>query len=195
MKELDTKRGMSAFKYYRAWFKARRLRIPNKDTFVVSKMYNTFFKFAVFAKDMGIPDTTLYIKFMVKNTVMPAHWYNSDIYNYFMDSFDKDYDPMTHVRITFTSIERISKALDCKMGDVFSHLHPSDVIKLIQSRNLSPWVLLLSKKFAAFLKNDVNAEERKLIEDVIKLNRWETILENQRSRIPEIKKYVAQLDL
>ena len=92
-------------------------------------------------------------------------------------------------------MERIAKSLECPMGEIFTHLQVSDVIKLIQSRNLSPWVLLLSKKFKAFYKTTPTTEERRLLEDVIKLGRWQLIMETKKQLIPETKKYLDQLDL
>lgn len=195
MGELDTRRGISAFRYYRLWFEKRNLMIPKKETFITSKYYNTFFKFAEFAKDMGIPDVELYIKLMSEDGVLPAHWYNKDIYDYFLEKFDTEFEPKVHTRITLGSMERIAKALDCPMSDIFIHLKPSDVIKLTQSRNLSPWVLLLSKKFKDFYQNHTNTEERQILMNVIKLGRWKMIMETKKHLIPETKSILDQLHL
>jgi hypothetical protein len=195
MGELDTRRGISAFRYYRLWFEKRKLLQPKKETFIVSKYYNTFFKFAEFAKDMGIPDVDLYIELMSLDAILPAHWYNKDIYAYFIEKFDTEYSPTVHTRVTLGSMERIAKALDCPMSEIFTHLKPSDVIKLTQSRNLSPWVLLLSKQFKVFYQTQVNTEERQLLMDVIKLGRWKLIMETKKHLIPETKAILDQLDL
>lgn len=195
MGELDTRRGMSAFMYYRQWFEKRNLPLPSKETFIVSKYYKTFFKFAEFAQSMGIPDVGLYIRLMSSEAILPVHWYNTDIYNFFLDQFDTEFSPTIHTRITLGSMERISKVLECPMSEIFAHLRVSDVIKLVQSRNLSPWVLLLSKKFKTFYQTVPTSEERTLLENVINLGRWKIIMDTKKHLIPETKKYLNQLNL
>lgn len=193
--ELESPQGMSAFKYYLAWFKYRHLKEPSKDTFINSKYYNALFSFVKYAKKMGIPDTNIYIQFMSRENILPSHWYNDDIYKFFIDYFDNDCDPQIHARVTLKSMDRLANHFQCKICEVFDHLRGADVIKLVQSRNLSPWILLFSKRFAEYLESETTTEEQKLIEQAVSLSKWKIILEAKRNHIPEIREYIAQLNL
>jgi hypothetical protein len=132
---------------------------------------------------------------MVRETIVPQHWYNPDIYDFFIDYFDNECSPNTHARITLTTLDKLATICECELGEVFDNLTPEDAIKLIQSRNLSPWIILLSLKFKTFLMNDVSTTQRALIENVIRMNRWKRIMEQKRNFIPEIKEYIRQVGL
>lgn len=195
LKELTTPKGITAFKYYTLWFSKRELLKPAKDSFISSRFYNVFLKFNKFVKSMGIPDIELYIQFMCRENILPAHWANADIYEYFMEYFDNECPIKKHIVITAKTLDKLTDILECEMSEVFTNMHASDMANLIQSRNLSPWVLLLSPKFREYLINDVTHEQRKLIESVIKVNRWKAIIESNRKSIPETKKIIKELGL
>lgn len=195
MIELETPAGITAYKYYKLWFKKRKLPEHPPSSFIVSRYYNSFFKFREFVTEMSIPDVPLYIEFMSNERIIPQHWYNSDIYNYFMDYFDKDCSPKLHLRITLSNIDRLASTLGCELDAVFSHLHPVTVAEFIKSRNLSPWVMLLSVRFEEFLKTMVTEEERLLIESAIDIKRWKLIMDKNRNIIPDIKTYLTQVNL
>ena len=195
MQELSTSTGVLAYKHYSLWFKKRKLLIPNKESFVVSRYYKTFFSFTKFTKKMGVPDVDLYIGFMARENILPQHWSNPDIYNYFLDYFDNECKVTTHLRITIKTMERLASILECKLDEVFDNLDVDDCIKLIQSRNFSPWVLLLSSKFKTFISDNATNEQLKLIEEVMKVNRWKTIMEKNRDKIKTTKQYIHEFNL
>jgi hypothetical protein len=194
-KELHTDLGKLAFSHYRTWFDKRNIPPPKKELFIGSKYYKSFIKFAEFSKKMGIPDNELYIELMSQDSILPQHWYNEDVYDYFLNHLDKECNPETLIRITLQNMEKISNGFECQIKEIFDFLRPSDVIRLIQSRNFSPWVLLLSKRFKAFLQTVPNYEEKRLIEKAINVDRWKTLMEVKRNHIPKTKTYLKQLDL
>ena len=194
MMVLETPSGITAYGYYKTWFQKKKMNIPTKNTFISSRHYNPFFTFAKFVKQMGIPDTKIYIEFMVERGVMPQHWYHSAIYGVFIDHFDNTCPMTTHTRITLFTMDRLATTFECEIGDVIFKLKAGDLAKLIQSRNLSPWVLLLSEKFRIMLTS-IPVSERDYIESVINLNRWKLIVERNRNHRAETKSYLDQLDL
>lgn len=193
--EVNTPRGERVFDYYVLWFKERSLPAPSKEIFIGSKYYNTFFKFHEYATKMHIPDINLYIKLMSKESILPQHWYNDDIYNFFLDHLDNECSYMTHVRITLSSLERLASSLDCKISEVFDKIGGRKIIDFIQSRNFSPWVLLFSNKFKQFLQNSASPEEHTLVEKVIDLDKWRKIIADHEDDASAVKDYLKQLDL
>lgn len=195
LEELRTPKGMKAYRLYKKWFTIRKLMVPEESSFIASKYYNVFFTFSKFVRDMGIPDVDLYIKFMAEENILPSHWYNSEIYEYFMNYFDDGVSPIIHAKITLKSMEKLATVLECDMKDVFKNIRTGDIVNLIQSRNLSPWCLLLSKEFKKYLINEISSGERQLIEDVMSINKWKIIFERKRNYIPKVLKIVNQVSL
>lgn len=193
--ELKTKDGIQAFRCYRLWFKARNFIPPTQRTFVTSTHYKAIFRFVKFRKKMAIPDNKIYIEIMASNEIMPCHWYNDDIYRYAMKKFDVEYSPQTHARITITTLEKLSKIFKCEIGEVFDHLRPLDTVNLIQTRNLSPWILLLSPRFKRYLETETNEQERGMICHAMNIKRWKSLLKLKKKYIPKSKEYIQQLNL
>ena len=192
---LCTNEGVEAYTCYKTWFKKKKQFTPSQQVFIGSRYYNPFIKFAEFSKRVAIPDVDMYIGLMVEKEVLPQHWYHNDIYEMFLEYLDYECSPQLHLRITLQTLERVSKIFECKMSEVFEELEPSDMVKLIQSRNISPWVVLLSSRFKSVLANDMIPIEREFVEDAIKLDRWKLIIKRGGKHIPEIRTYINQLDL
>lgn len=196
IKELENSNtGTQAFLLYKLWFTKRKLREPSIKSFVSSRYYNSFLKFIDFSRKVGIPDTGIYLDIMCSDNILPQHWYNQDIYNLFKSKFDSLVPPETQLRISFITIERVSKIFDCKLGDIFNYIDPIDLIKLIDSKNISPWLLLFSKKFKIYTSTIKNPEHITLLDNAIKINSWEVIIRQNSKSIENIKKYINAADL
>lgn len=196
MEALKTPDGKLAYEYYVTWFKKKKLptKRPSRTTFISSQFYNPFLSFTEFVKKMGIPDTDMYIGLMAERNVLPQHWYHPDIYDVFIDHLDNDVSMKVHTRITLTSLDKIAIAFECKIGEVFSLLKAGDLVNLIKSRNISPWVLLLSPKFKTFIST-CNSYESSLIQEAINIKRWKLVMSKNRHLTSETKSLLAQLDL
>lgn len=194
MGELKTTLGQTAFNYYLTWFRKRKYNPPSETTFIKSAYYTAFLKFAKFTRKMGVSDVDFYIELMSKDGTIPAHWYDPYIYDYFINCFDTQCSPINHVKITFSMLDKLATTFDCKLSEVFKNLRAGDMTNLIQSRNLSPWVLLLSGKFKEYLTS-ITPDERKLVESTIKVNHWKDIIRSNEKYIPKIKNYIKEADL
>jgi hypothetical protein len=193
--QLETTAGMMAFMCYQIWFKARGFRPPEKRAFVSSPLYTAFFRYVKYRGKMGIPDDKIYIGIMAEENILPQHWYNDDIYRFAMKKFDGEFDPKVHVRITLVTLDKLARKFDCEISEVFDHLRPSDTIKLIQSRNFSPWVLLLSPRFKKYLHEETTKEERMMISNAMNIKHWKLMFKIKKNKVPETKNYIDQLNL
>jgi hypothetical protein len=196
MMNLETPDGDAAYEYYATWFKKKRLptKRPTKRTFIGSQFYTPFLSFTEFVNKMGIPDTDMYIELMVDRGVLPQHWYHADIYDVFIDHLDNDCPMSVHTRVSIVALDKIATGFDCELSEVYSKLMLGDFINLIQSMNVSPWILLLSPRFKKFLST-CSSHERLSIEEVINVARWKLVMKQNRTLIPETKAFIDQLDL
>jgi hypothetical protein len=74
-------------------------------------------------------------------------------------------------------------------------LEPNEVIVLLRERQLSPWILLFSKKFKEMLVNRVSDEQRIIMESIIRPQYWTTKFKKLPNDVATMRKYVEELDI
>lgn len=190
-----TKRGATAFSDYNAWMAALGRRATTLDTFVDSKYFNTLVEFQKFAGEKGIPDKKLYIRYMASKQLLPNLWRDERVYQAFIAYFDEDVPPIRKVKISLSTIFTLSGIIGCKEKDVFKHLLPSEIARLICERRLSPWLLLLSKRFMHYLHMLTDQNHYIMINSLIDANQWRSTFRNNKETVEIVKGILSQLDL
>lgn len=193
--QIKTPMGQAAWSYYQKWMKAQRRASPSIETFLTSKFYSTFFKFAEFVQKVGLPDVDLFVWFMTEKKIQPVIWANDQIYTSYIEFIDKKADPQKEAQRTINYLFRIAEEFNCDVQDVFEHLHPNDVIQMLHRRQLSPWILLHSPKFKQFLINKTTKDERIVMETIIRPNYWAKKKNKHPEVVIQMKRYVRELDL
>lgn len=179
-----TKRGRFAYTLYKTWISVRGYRKPTIDIFIESKYYGTMFKFAEFYYETMLPDYTDYIKFVTKKGYLPHMWGMAEVYQEYIVLFDDRVKPIKQAEITFKFIDILANSVDVGYGDIFEHLYVNEVIKLIQCRRLSPWVLLQSKRFMEY-RTSLDDDECIALDSMLNLDVW----------IPRFTKYKRELKI
>lgn len=191
----ETKKGKKAFMLYREWLRLKH-RIPlSKETFITSRYYTPFMKFVDFAQRMAIPDTIDYIKLMVSLSMEPNLWVSLEVYQHYIDSFDKMYSANQQANISVNTFLQLSKIFECEPHEVFEELVADDIIKLIQAKKLSPWILLLSNEFLNFLQEKATSEQQIIIQTIINPRKWKTVFESKKQDVKHMKKIVKELGI
>ena len=193
--EIKTPLGQAAYSFYEKWMKLQRRRVPKLETFLTSRYYNTFIKFAKFSKKVGLPDINLFITYMIKTDIPPTIWCNDQVYVGFIEYLDKRADPTKQAQSTINYLFKIADSLDIDVSEVFEHLSGNDVIQMLHRRQLSPWILINSPKFKQFLIHRVTDEERITMTAIIRPPLWAEKKANHPEIIAQMKKYVQELNL
>jgi hypothetical protein len=189
-----TKTGKLALNYYNTWLNLRGRRSVNIETFTTCYYYKSFTKFVTFTKEMGIPNVKKFIELMVERDMPPNLWSHSAVYQNFIEWFDKNTHPLEFAKITANTILDLSKIFDCESREVFSYMLPLELINLIHSRKLSPWILLLSKAFQSYLSK-LPKHQFISIESVIDPERWMDKFSKNSELISDMKKIVRELNI
>ena len=195
IKVINTTTGRSAFRYYCEWRKCNNYKPPVLSTFIDSKYFNSFIKFVEYSKNMNIPEPNEYIKFMSSKQLLPQHWDNDNAYVEYIQYFDLNRTPREQVNTSITTLATMARIFECDVADVLDHLRPGEMIKLLQARKLSPWVLLFSDKFHKFLLNKVSMEQGIFIQNFINPTIWQQRFKNNPTLVNEIKNSVKNLKL
>lgn len=195
LKEFRTPLGQAAWAYYQEWMKSYRRAVPMSSTFLESKYYRTFIKFAEFAARVGIPDTTKFIWFMRQKDIQPALWTNSEVYAMYLEFLDMQATPMEQVKTSLKTLMKVSEDKEIDISKVFETLTPNQIITLLQQRRLSPWFLLCSKEFKRMLVHRTNDEQKVIFETIIRADYWAEKFAEHPAIVQKVKQYIGELSL
>lgn len=193
--QIKTPLGQAAWSYYQKWMKAQRRAIPSIETFLTSKFYTTFIKFAEFVQKTGLPDIDTFIWYMTEKKIQPVIWVNNEIYQSYLEFIDKKADPDKEAQRTIDYLFNIADEFECEVGEVFEYLIANDVIQMLTRRQLSPWILLHSPKFKQFLIHKTTTDERVVMETIIRVDYWAKKLAKHPEVVARMKRYTRELDL
>lgn len=186
--------GQAAYAFYADWMKSRKFSVPSSETFVNSKFFSAFFKYAEFvvSHDVAFPD--IYLKLMSERGLSPHIWCNDAAYSLYLSEIDSKTDPLLLVTNSVEYLMKVSEVADITIGSVFSLLSANELIDLIKKRELSPWLLFQSKSFCKKYKeyDDIDrAELKKVINPVY----WSTKFESNKELTAEIGKLADDIGL
>ena len=186
--EIKTPIGQTAFNSYQMWFRLKKKNIPDVITFLESKQYKPFIKFAEFIKRLKITEVELFIRMMNDIGILPAHWTRDEMYSQYLEYLDRKITPYKQVSITLRVIEKIVEAADCDTSEVFDVLTPSELIQLVRERKFTPWLLLKSPKFMVKFER-MSDEEKKIFLSLVRIEYWKTKFQNN----PDVNQYMRTL--
>jgi hypothetical protein len=187
--------GRVSYLLFNQWRKISGYPSVTVETFVGSRYFNAFQKFAQFSKSQNIPDKIGYIELMVSKGLMPFHWCDLDVYDFYVEHFDKEYTIDEKVNVSIETIREISKNNDCETSDVFEKITPIQALRYITARKLSPWLLLSSRKFMEFMTYRSTKEERLLFSSFVNVAEWKKYFLNNQEKVTEIKNINRQLGI
>lgn len=188
-KQFNSADGISAFNLYKTWMLKDKKRVtPSKISFIKSRYYTIFTNLNKFLKNKNVFDSTNYIDFCMSKKLLPNTWYMDDVYYEYLIFLDNEMSAEYNFECSLECISNIASLISCNKDEVFKYLTFDEVIKLIHSRNVSPWYLLLSKGFNNFYKK-LDPKEKIICDSLIKREKW---LEKMSSRKDFIKNIVTK---
>lgn len=143
--------GRRAFIYYKHW-QAIKGRQSELTTFISSRYYNSFVTLVEFIEQKMVPSPKKYIEYCEGKTLLPTMWKRGDVYLSYMKVYDKLVDPLEQVSSSIALIKKLASHIDCKPNEVFIYLYGGEVLKLLTTRQLSPYFCQFSNTFKVFLK-------------------------------------------
>lgn len=193
-KEIKTPTGQAAWNYYTTWMRKQHKLPPPIDTFLTSKYYRTFITFAEFVRKVQLPLPDKFIWYMVTRNYPPSLWKHDDVYDLYINFIDMTLSPMSQVTASIDMILKITDACEVDPSEFFTLLTPNEVIQLVRTRKISPWLLLFSKKFVEFFSN-MNLEQQRILEAIIQPSEWDDRKKKFETEVQTIKLYIQELGL
>lgn len=186
--------GQAAWQYYQMWFKALGRTVASDQTFLSSKFYATFVTFAKFARSINLQMVDKFICIMVARKFEPSQWSTNQAYVVFLEYLDSTAAPLELVKLSVSTIVSWSEKLEIDTCDFFDVLTVQEIIVLVQKRKLTPWLLLLSKKFIGSMER-AGSEQVAIMKDLIRPATWHHRLATHPELVGKIRELVAALGL
>jgi hypothetical protein len=139
--------GQAAYAAYGEWMRLQRRSVPPAETFMTSRQYNHFIKFAEWADKTAIPNVSSFIKLMVDSGTQPVLWCRSNTYELYLQHYDSTFPPEQQFVESLEQLKLMAIDHGCEVSELFQQLGAIELAKLVRRRKLSPWVLVVSPKF------------------------------------------------
>ena len=193
--ELRTVVGQAAWLYYQEWMKTGRKLVPNPKSFLGSRYYNAFMRFARHVRKVHLPDVHGFIKFMREHNMEPYMWTSDQVYPKYLEYLDRRSPPTKRANTTIDTFLAIAEKSERDVSEIFDIIDADDVITLLRRRSISPWILLNSDKFKEFYATKTNGEERIIIESLIRPDFWVEKFAKNPKMVETMKVIVEELNL
>ena len=192
--EIQTPLGQAAWSFYQKWLRGQRKMAPGISTFLTSRYYQTFMTFARFVRKVGIPDVNTYIWLMNDMKMTPMLWCHNETYTHYIEFLDRQSDPLSRAKTTIETLFRIAEAAEIDVDEVFEIITTAELIGLLQQRRLSPWLLIKCPKFWKMVQQ-CSAEEKQIIESIIRPGYWRKKFSDQPEMADKMKAMAEELNL
>lgn len=193
--EIQTPDGQAGWHYYQLWMRAQKRMAPPASSFLASKYYRTFINFAKHVKSVGLPKPERFIWLMKEKELQPTIWTNDEVYSMYIEFLDRQSTPLEQAKLSIETLLNIADKRSVDVCDVFDVLTPNEVLQLIRRRQLSPWLLLFSKKFKILFKQKATDEQRLILETMIRGDYWAEKLADHPKEQHTIKQLVTELNV
>ena len=97
--QIRTPLGQAALSYYQLWFKQQRKMIPTLSSFLESRYYKTFIKFAEFFQYVKLPMPHVFINLMITKKFQPSMWCMDEVYSLYLNYLDTKMQPIERVKL------------------------------------------------------------------------------------------------
>lgn len=194
--EFHSPTGQAAWNYYQHWMRQmKRLPPSGGQSFLSSKYFRTFINFVNWIKAVDLPRPEKFIWLMVQKDYPPTIWQTDEAYSLYLEFLDRKVPPLEQVNLSIETLFKYAEKTDVDISDIFTKMHPADLIQMLRTRRLSPWLLLCTTKFGAFFKNQTTPEQRIILETLIRADYWFDKMEQHDEDVVAIKKLVLAMGI
>lgn len=190
--------GKRAYVIYATWLQKNKFSVPTISTFIDSRYFSAFIKFAEFASKVGLTSVDVYIDTMLELDYPPAMWRRNEAYIAYLDKID-NLDLTTLLDNSLSSLIKLLEKYEIEndnFDELFVHLGHKKLTRLFIKRELSPFLFFVSKKLKTFIESDKH--EREEFIKATQLNAWGLRLRaipNISDTIQNFKKQLKEIGL
>jgi len=113
----------------------------------------------------------------------------------YIEHLDRTSQPLDQAKLSVQTLLDLADKRNVDVSEIFDHIPLNDVVQLVRRRQLSPWLLLCSRKFKQVLRDRATPEQKIIVETIIRPDYWVEQLEKHPNELAVIKQYVAELSV
>jgi hypothetical protein len=132
---------------------------------------------------------------MVKLDIHPKDWTNTKVYDHYISQIDGILTPDEQFDESLDTLFELAQIYECDIKEVFLFMEANDIIRLVQAKKLSPWLILHSRQFHKFINTEMTREQRILLEQYINPSRWGIVFSKFPTETLKFKQKVNKLKL
>ena len=133
---------------------------------------------------------------MVEKKYPPTLWTNDEIYTSYLEFLDHKTPPLEQVKYSIQSLLSYADKHEIDISEVFNQLRPTEVIHMVRTRQLSPWLLIFCTSFKVMVRDRVSPEQSVILETLIRPEYWISKIDEQPPEtIEKIKEIAKELNL
>jgi hypothetical protein len=193
--EFNTQNGQLAYLIYKKWLLKNKHGVARKDSFLNSSYYRTFTNIARFVISVDIINIDMFVEFMVRRKYRPHIWTDVTAYTQFLEHLDNKERPKKIIDISINTIMKECDKRDISTSEFFNHLDSHDIIHLLETRKLSPWILFFSDKFKTFYRSKPNVDQKIIINSFLNVESWKKRFNKHPVIVKKVKVYIKELEL
>lgn len=188
--------GQAAWIHYQTWMRKMN-RIPPSSglSFMSSKYFRTFINFTEYVRKVSLPNVDKFIWLMVQKDFPPTLWVTNDAYEIYLEFLDHKLTPMEQTQTSIKTLIKVAEKHEVDLAEVFTKLGIPDLIRMLQTRQLSPWLLLHSAKFKEIYRNQCSMEQKMIMGTLIKGDFWAQKIEDNPESVEKIKLLVSEMGI
>lgn len=193
-KAFKTQTGQAAFAAYQKWLKFRGYREPTTDQFLDSRHFKPFLRFVIFSKKVALPAPDKFLEYMAKKEILPKDWTSDLVYQHYIDKVEKLLTYQEQAEVCVNTISELARIYECETSEVFQHMTPNTLIRIVQAKKLLPIFLLNSTKFRWFKRHEMARPEQVMLEHYMDSDHWNKIIKES-NEIDVVKQYVNSVGI
>lgn len=189
----DEKNIKLGFNCWLKWYELSGTNINNNkkykfEDFMKSKYYFAFIKLGKHVIDTKLLNVELFIKYVIKNRIKLDDWCKEYVYHGYIRDVCKRESVEVALERQIQIMIDWSQENDEEWTEYFAKVHPNEVIKLIRTGRISPWIILNSCSIYK-LFDRMDEEQISLVNDSVTLTEWIFLMKKN----PKDRKYVVKI--
>lgn len=167
---------------------------PQLGSFAASRYFKAFVGFVEFVKRVQLPRADRFIALMNQHKLPPTLWTSNEAYALFLEYMDRKLSGLENAALSVQTIISYCDKHGIDTAEVFNHMPIQELIRLMQLRKLSPWLLLVSSTFKRAYRDRATPEQQIVLSNLIRPDYWPERVANS-EHLEDIRALVKELGI
>jgi hypothetical protein len=172
----DTVGSRMGFRVFQRFYELSTTSKNQKDImdFISSRYYIDFVKFGRHLVGLNPVDTSMFVDYVIKNSIPMDDWCKDRVYYEFLKKFIETETVDRALERTVLEMESWCSKNNSQLSDFFNDIGTIEITFMLRGGKISPWVLYLSSTSQSLLSR-MTEEQGNIIKDIIDPTYWGSI--------------------